>query len=325
MDIYSWTGDSKVDLAFLGSDFLKMDRYPRTMEIKVEVHPPEDGLAHTADRLENARAVQDELGRILADGRATFSDIPLEGLAACFALPPEEAGQGVILYLHGVDYTTGSLDYAKGIGSLLSIGTGRKTMCPAYRLAPEHPYPAALEDALRAYRFLLGQGYDPGHILLCGESAGGGLCFALCLRLRELGLPQPGGIAAISPWLDLTLSGASYRENQEKDVVLDLDHLSYCAEAYAAGQDKALPYISPVFGDLAGLPRCLFFVGEDELFVSEIYAMHEALILCGVRSRLNIARHMWNGYMFHGGEAGAKALASLAKFAGEILNTPIGA
>ena len=109
-------------------------------------------------------------------------------------------GRGVILYLHGGGYTCGSLEYAKGFAATLADECGVRVFCAAYRLAPEHRYPAALDDALEAYRYLLKKGYPARQILLCGESAGGGLIYALCLRLRAEKLPLPCGLIAISPW-----------------------------------------------------------------------------------------------------------------------------
>lgn len=270
--------------------------------------------------LRNARTVQDEMGELMGDSRAAFEEVSPSGLPACYALPPERAAAGVILYLHGGGYTLGSLAYAKGIGSRLACSAGVKTLCIAYRLAPEHPHPAALEDSLHAYRFLLEQGYAPGRILLCGDAAGGGLCFALCLRLKDLNLPQPGGVIAISPWVDLTLSGPSYEKHRYKDPVLDKEVLRCCVEYYAKGQDPPLPYISPLYGNLEGLPPSLLFVGGNELFFNEIYIMHKALVLSGVYSRIHIARNMWNSYMLYGGAEAERARRLLASFAQERLN-----
>lgn len=279
-------------------------------------------LRSSQSNLKNARAVQDEMGQLMGDSRAVFEEVSLDGIQACYALPPERAAAGVILYLHGGGYTLGSLAYAKGVGSRLACASGVKTLCLAYRLAPEHPYPAALEDSLHAYRFLLGQGYAPGRILLCGDVAGGGLCFALCLRLKDLDLPQPGGVIAISPWVDLTLSGPSYEKNRYKDPVLDRNALLSCAECYAKGQDLTLPYISPLYGKLEGLPPSILFAGENELLFNEICAMHKALLLSGVYSRVHIARNKWNAYMLYGGAEGERAFRLLANFVQERLNAP---
>jgi acetyl esterase/lipase len=120
-------------------------------------------------------------------------------------IPRDERRSGVILYLHGGGYTCGGLDYAEGFGSMLAAKTGCRVFCAAYRLAPENPFPAALDDVVVAYEYLLSKGYT--QIALCGESAGSGLCYSLCAKLAEKELPAPCGIIAISPWTDLTSSG----------------------------------------------------------------------------------------------------------------------
>lgn len=292
--------------------------YPNTRRPKAKLKLLGSGRTQHIN-LRLARIVQDETGKLIGDSLADFEDISWTDLEACYALPPETAGEGVVLYLHGGGYATGSIQYAKGFGSVLARHTGLKTLCIAYRLAPEHPYPAALEDSIRAYLYLLAQGYAPPRILLCGESAGGGLCFSLCLRLKDLGLPLPGGIIAISPWVDLTLSGASYKENRDKDPILTKEALSFFVECYAAGQELTHPYISPLFGNLRGLPGCLLFAGGEELLFSEIYDLHKSLVLCGVSSQIHIARHMWHAYTLYGTREGEKNMEAVARFVRETL------
>ena len=266
------------------------------------------------NNLQIARAAQDEAGKLMAGHSVAFSQIPMSGFEACYALPPEPAGEGVILYLHGGGYTAGGLRYAKGFGSILAKYTGLKTLCAAYRLAPEHPFPAALEDALQAYRYLLAQNYAATRILLCGESAGGGLCYALCLKLKSMGLPQPAGIIAISPWVDLTLSGQSYTVNEGKDPLLTKETLSYYAACYAPDMDLGQPYLSPLFGDLTGMPRSILFAGGDELLLSEAMALHKALVKAGVKSQLHVAKQMWHAYLLYGTEEGRKDMQNIVKF-----------
>lgn len=162
--------------------------------------------------IEAMRKGQDRIGAILSATKRKTVDISEIGhprLSLALAIPHDERRDGIILYIHGGGYACGGIEYAKGFASVLADECGEKVMCLAYRLAPEHPYPAALEDALDAYRNLLSMGYLPERITLCGESAGGGLCYALSYKLRKLRLPLPSGIIAISPWTDLTLSGES--------------------------------------------------------------------------------------------------------------------
>ena len=146
--------------------------------------------------LHTIRKAQDKVGELMESRyrrQVLVKEHTFDRFAGAWIMPKDELRQGVILYLHGGGYACGGLDYAKGFGSTLSERTGTKVFCAAYRLCPENPYPAALEDALTAYQYLLSKGYAPNHITLCGESAGGGLCYALCLQLRE-NLPNWGSM-----------------------------------------------------------------------------------------------------------------------------------
>ena len=152
---------------------------------------------------------------------------------------------------------------------------------------------------MEAYRYLLSKGYGPRHILLCGESAGGGLCYALCLKLKELGMEQPCGVIAISPWTDLTGSGSSYEANRDKDPSLTREVLDFYARCYAGEADKKSPLLSPLFGDLAGLPPSLLFAGGDEILLDDSRRLQEQLTACGCKSRLHIAPERWHAYVLY--------------------------
>ena len=142
-----------------------------------------------------------------------------ENFEGAWVIPRDERRRGVILYLHGGGYTCGKIEYAVGFGSMLAERFGARVFCPAYRLAPEDPFPAAVDDCLEAYLYLLSKGYSADRITLCGESAGGGLCYSLCVKLRDLNMDMPCGIVAMSPWTDMTQSGASYKTNLEWTTV----------------------------------------------------------------------------------------------------------
>jgi len=244
-------------------------------------------------------------------------DHSFEHFEAAWVLPKDERRQGVILYLHGGGYTFGDLDYAKGFGSTLAVECGVRVFCPAYRLAPEHPYPAASEDALTAYEYLLSKGYDSRHITLCGESAGGGLCYALCLKLKEKGLPLPASIVAISPWVDLTASGASYETNRDKDVSLTAELLDSFTKNYTA--DPQDPYVSPLFGELSQLPPSLIFVGGDEILLSDAQTLHTNLLAAGCKSHLSVKPDRWHGYLLYGLEEDRKDFVTLRRFLNRTL------
>ncbi len=215
---------------------------------------------------------------------------------ASWIMPKDQRRQGVTLYIHGGGYTCGDLEYALGFGSTLASLLGCRVFCPAYRLAPETPFPGALEDVLQAYQYLLGKGYTS--ITLCGESAGGGLCYSLCLKLRELGLPAPSAVIAVSPWVDLTMAGKSISDNTESDVCLAEKQLHFYADAYT--DQKENPFVSPVLADLTGLPPSLIFVAKEELLFSEDQLLHERLLQSGCVSKLCVKEDRWHAYPLYG-------------------------
>lgn len=250
--------------------------------------------------LESSRKGQRMLGELMEFKHrkmVIIKDHPFEKFAAAWVIPKDERRQGVILYLHGGGYACGDLEYAKGYGSTLAVRCGIRVFSPAYRLAPESPFPAALEDALESYQYLLKKGYDPRQIALCGESAGGGLIYALCLKLKEENLPLPGGLIAMSPWTDLTSSGQSYETNREADPNMTVEQLQFYTRCYTT--DPKNPLASPIFGNLEGLPPSLIFVGGDEIMLSDAADMHKNLLDAGCKSKLVVAPERWHAYVLY--------------------------
>ena len=250
--------------------------------------------------LESSRKGQRMLGELMEFKHrkmVIIKDHPFEKFAAAWVIPKDERRQGVILYLHGGGYACGDLEYAKGYGSTLAVRCGIRVFSPAYRLAPESPFPAALEDALESYQYLLKKGYDSRQIALCGESAGGGLIYALCLKLKEENLPLPGGLIAMSPWTDLTSSGQSYETNRDVDPNMTVEQLQFYTRCYTT--DPKNPLASPIFGNLEGLPPSLIFVGGDEIMLSDAADMHKNLLAAGCKSSLVVAPERWHAYVLY--------------------------
>ncbi len=265
--------------------------------------------------LETVRKGQNKIGELMEAkhrGKVLSRIHEFGSFQGVWLMPEDLRRQGVILYLHGGGYTCGDLEYARGFGSTLAVQCGMKVFCAAYRLAPEHPFPAALEDAVEAYRYLLDKGYKPDKIALCGESAGGGLCYSLCLRLKTLGLPLPGTIAALSPWTDLTASGRSYEENRERDPSMTADILRFYAQCYTNAPEN--PLVSPLFGDLTGMPPSLIFVGGDEIMKSDSESLHEKLLEAGCASRLVVRPQRWHGYLLYGLAEDGQDFTTLNRF-----------
>ena len=250
--------------------------------------------------LEVTRKGQDKLGELMeAIHRrdVIVRDHDFGPFRGAWIIPKDERRQGVILYLHGGGYTCGNLDYAKGFAATLSDECGVRVFCAAYRLAPEERFPAALDDAVVAYQYLLSKGYPARQILLCGESAGGGLIYALCLKLKSLRLPLPCGLIGISPWTDLTGSGKSYITNRDIDPSMTPELLQFYAGCYT--DDPRDPLCSPLFGDLTGLPPSLLFVGGDEVMLDDTRMLHQKLLDCGCRSQMIVAPERWHAYVLY--------------------------
>lgn len=265
--------------------------------------------------LETIRKGQNKLGELMSvmhSSRVWIKEHKFSCFDGAWVLPRDKRRQGAILYLHGGGYACGDLEYAKAFGSVLAVECGVRTLCIGYRLAPENPFPAALDDAVEAYSYLLKKGYDPKQIALCGESAGGGLCYALCLRLREMDIPLPGGIIAISPWTDMTMSGSSYVENRDIDPSMTRELLEYYAKAYT--QEPSSPLASPLFADLGELPPSIIFVGDEEIMRSDSVDLHQKLLAAGCKSELIIAPERWHGYLLYGLHEDKKDFVSINKF-----------
>lgn len=265
-----------------------------------------------------ARKAQDLLGGLGAKAlreHVVYTKEPFDCFEADWALPLNDLDEGIILYLHGGAYTAGSLAYARGFGGILANTTRHITLCIGYRLAPEHPYPAALDDALAAYRRILDI-YPSQKIAIIGESAGGGLSFALALKIKEQNLPKPACIVAISPWTDLTCSNESFQTNAEADPFLFEESLKQSAMFYANGDYKN-PYVSPVFGNLKGLAPSIIFVGSIELLLDDSIHIANRLDRAGCFNELHIVDNMWHAYTLFGTPEAQQSLERIKEFISE--------
>jgi epsilon-lactone hydrolase len=205
----------------------------------------------------------------------------------------------VILYFHGGVYVIGSAATSVPLVSDLARRTHAKAITLDYRLAPEHPYPAAVEDALAAYKGLLEQGIDPGQIALAGDSAGGGLAVATLLSLRDADTPLPSCAYLMSPYADLTLSGATIVEREAVDPILTPIGLRLRIPDYVAGADASDPHISPIFGDLSELPPLLIQVGSHEVLLSDALRLAARAANADVPVTLEVTPgvpHVFQGY-----------------------------
>jgi len=193
-----------------------------------------------------------------------------------------------VLYLHGGAYLSGSPALYRDFLWRIAAVTRTGVWCIDYRLAPEHPFPAAVDDAAKAYRALLNDGADPGGIVLMGESAGGGLVFATLLKLRDEGTALPAAAVAMSPWTDLALTGESLRVNDAVDPMITVEALPGAASNYLAGADPRHPYASPLFGDPTGLPPALILVGGDEVLRDDAVRMADTMQTAGCEVEIDV-------------------------------------
>jgi acetyl esterase/lipase len=204
-----------------------------------------------------------------------------------------------ILYFHGGVYVIGSANASLPLVADLARRTGTKVISVDYRLAPEHPHPAAVEDATAVYEGLLSQGIDPGSVAFSGESAGGGLVMAALLAVRDAAMPMPAAAFVMSPWVDLTVSGGTIVEKQGVDPILTGDGLRWGAGNYAAGGDASAPSLSPVFADLNGLPPVLIQVGSHEVLLSDAVRLADRAANCDVAVTLDVepgVPHVFQAY-----------------------------
>jgi len=216
------------------------------------------------------------------------------GLNAVWLTPNAAAVGKLLLYWHGGAYLMGSGKSHGPVVSHIAAAAGITALIPEYRLAPEHPYPAAIDDAVNVYRALLADGYDPADIVVAGDSAGGGLTVAMLLSLRDAGDPLPGAVCLMSPWLDLSGQGESMISRKDHDPWFDPELLSHVAQHYCDKKERRDPLISPVYADAIDLPPTLIQVGEDEILLSDSERFAANMRAAGGSVELDVWPGMWH-------------------------------
>ena len=220
----------------------------------------------------------------------------------------------VILHCHGGGYSTGSSIYARTLTSKLASGTSMDVLCFDYRLAPEHPYPAATEDAMKAWNYLMLLGYGARDVIVTGDSAGGNLALSLVLKLKEQELLLPRGIVLMSPWTDLTGGGKTFQTKAEVDPVLDREYIDRMTKAYAPDRDLTDPYISPLYGDFRGFPPVYIQVGENEILLDDSLRLYKNLIKAGVSAHMDRFPGMWHVFQMSPFKRANEAMDKSAEF-----------
>jgi len=276
----------------------------------LEANPRPDGLTERRQRLD---ALSEQYS--LPPGvRVEAADA--NGVKAEWTSTEEADPQSVVMYLHGGGYIAGSMKSHRHMVAQAGREARSRTMSLDYRLAPEHPFPAAIEDTVAGYRFLLSRGFPATRIAIAGDSAGGGLAIALLVSLRDAGLPLPACAWCLSPWVDLEGTGASMTAKAMVDPMVQQPYLVELAEAYLGGVDPRTPLAAPLYADLRGLPPILIQVGSAETLLDDAVRLAGAAGSADVRVRLEVwpdMIHVWHLF-YQQVAAGRRALAEAGAF-----------
>ena len=237
----------------------------------------------------------DLLGKLVPSASGVeIEKTEIAGIDAEWLRPKNAADGKVLLYLHGGAYVLGSTDSHRHLVSHLAKSGHVAALQPNYRLAPEHPFPAAIEDAVAVFDALLDDGYAPDDILVAGDSAGGGLTVATLLSLRDRGGPLPAAAFLLSPWLDLSASGESMESRKEHDPWFSAEDIPVVAAYYCQPEQVTNPLVSPVYADVDGLPPMHIQVGDDEILLSDATRLADKLKAAGIDVELEVFHEMWH-------------------------------
>jgi epsilon-lactone hydrolase len=247
------------------------------------VAPPPGSLPELRERIDAA------MGKLpLAEG-TTAEEVKADDFAGILCTRAEDAGDPTVVYFHGGGYRLASALAYRAFGSHLAHVCKARVLLVDYRLAPEHPYPAAVEDAVAGYQWVLAGGVSPSQVVVAGDSAGGGLAAALLLALKDRGLPLPAGAILSSPWADLTVTAATYSINAGTDALFSKASATEAAGLYLGDHDARDPFVSPVFGDWSGMPPLLIQVGDTEVLLDDA----ARLASTAARSGVDVSHHVY--------------------------------
>lgn len=297
------------DMANLGK------RNQNLMQLIKRVH----GILENED-IEKHRQSQDHVGAIFGGGKdILIKEADIEGIhGEWVSVNRAHMKKYIILHCHGGGYSTGSSQYARTLTGKLASSTSMDVLSFDYRLAPEHPYPAACEDAMKVWNYLMLLGYGARDIIVSGDSAGGNLALSLVLKLKEEGRLLPRGLVLMSPWTDLTSSGESYKTKAEVDPVLNESYINRMIQNYAAGQDTKNPFVSPLFGDFTGFPPTYIQVGENEILQSDSLLLHDRMVQANVAVKMDVFERMWHVFQMSPFKTAYGAMDKNAEFIYDI-------
>lgn len=288
----------------------------RMMRALKAIHSVSGAESMAPEDLARQRTAQDILGRLAAPMIGLrWEPFDLQGMKAAWIRPDwGHDPHQIILYCHGGGYTSGNLGYSRPLAAKLCHASGRETLCFEYRLAPEHPYPAAVDDAVRVWDYLMYQGYGARDIVVAGDSAGGNLALVLLHRLKAEGRQLPARLVLFSPWTDMTASGESYTQRAELDPTITMEYVQAVRTAYAGGADLKDPMLSPLFGDFTGFPPTLIQVGSNELLYSDAERLRDRMRAAGALCRLEEWTEMWHVFQMMPIKKAGEAMEHVGEF-----------
>lgn len=260
--------------------------------IKNKMFPTEMGIAGMRNGLNEALARFMRLPSFVR-----VQDVDAGGVPAEWIRVPESDKDAVLIYLHGGAYVFGSAETHRNLAWRLAVQAKCRVLLVDYRLAPEHPYPAPVEDSIAVYDWVLEQGFDPARIGISGDSAGGGLTFATLAKIKDTGRPMPAAAFGISPWTDLACTGKSMRSNARHDPMFDPGAVPRAVDFYLQGADPYDPYASPLYADLEGFPPTMIHVGSSEILLDDSRRLAHNMKEAGVLVELEVWRnmpHVWH-------------------------------
>jgi len=240
---------------------------------------------------------EEQVSQLPLAGNVSCESVSVGPVAAEWIFPEKASKQNVLLYLHGGGYCVGSINTHRGLVSHIAAAAETRALLIDYRLAPENPFPAAVQDSSAAYQWLVSQGVAAADMVVAGDSAGGGLTLATLVSLREKGIPLPAAAVLISPWVDLAITGDTIISNAEIDPMVTRQGLAEMAAAYAGDSDPRTPLASPLYADLTGLPPLLIHVGTAEILLDDATRLAARAREAGVEIILNTAEdmcHVWH-------------------------------
>lgn len=301
------------------NDEEKMDIFMRTIKA---VHSSADADIFSEEELTKKRAATEHFSKLIAHRLTTviepFSvgDVPCEMISPQFVHRKDK----IILYCHGGGYVSGGLGYARILANKLAHNTGLPVVSFEYRLAPECKYPAAMEDGMRVWNYLMHKGYGAKNVIIAGDSAGGNMALEICLELKKAGRMLPGGLVLFSPWTDMRATASSYQTYIDKDPILTYEYIISARDAYiGADADPSDERYSPLLGDLSEFPPTLIQVGSNEVLRKDSEHLYKELREKSVNVKLEVCKGGWHVYQQMPVPKAAKAMTLVNDFIQTII------